>query len=71
MDESKGIFLLIAGLFSIICAAADWDWFMNHRKTRLWVKLFGRNGTRIFYTILGSIFLILGIIFSTGTVGQQ
>ena len=41
----------------------DFNWFMNNRKARLFVKLFGRNGARIFYTILGVLFVVAGIYF--------
>ena len=51
-----GIVILLAGLFSIVCAAFDFDWFMNNRRASLFVKLFKRNGARVFlYSIRNSI----------------
>ena len=47
------LFVVLAGLFTIVCAAGDYDWFMNHRKARLFVGIFGRNGARAFYVVLG------------------
>ncbi|MBD2090179.1 immunity 17 family protein [Microcoleus sp. FACHB-1515] len=43
-----------AGLFTIVGAIQDWDWFMNHRRAWIFVKLLGRKGARIFYIILGT-----------------
>jgi len=61
-----GIFFVLAGLFSIICAIKNWDFFMNNRKAYIWVKLFGRNGARIFYGILGLIISLIGLGISVG-----
>lgn len=59
--SSKNILLVIfgflGGIFSIVGAVADWDWFMNNSRARIFVQLFGRMGARIFYIVLG-LFLI-------------
>ena len=58
------ILFVIGGLFSIISAAMDWNWFMNHRKARLFVKMFGRNGARIFYVLFGlALIVFAGLSF--------
>ena len=59
----SGIAVLLCGIFCVVCAVMDFNWFMNNRKARLFVKLFGRNGARIFYTILGVLFVVAGIYF--------
>jgi len=59
MDRFLPWILAAAGVFAIVGAAKDWDWFMNSRKAALWVRLFGRNGARVFYGVLG--LAILGI----------
>jgi small neutral amino acid transporter SnatA (MarC family) len=54
--ESNTIAVIIgfgAGLFSIVASILNWDWFFNHRRARIFLKMFGRTGARIFYTILG------------------
>lgn len=61
-----GIFFVLAGLFSILGAIKNWDFFMNNRKAYIWVKLFGRNGARIFYGILGFVIAIIGLGISVG-----
>lgn len=54
--------LLAAGVFTVVGAAADWDWFMNNRRAWLFVKLFGRNGARAVYVLLGLV-IIAGAFF--------
>lgn len=57
------LFLLGAacGIFCIVCAAMNWDWFMNSRKARFMCNLLGRNGARIFYAILGAVITVMGV----------
>lgn len=61
-----GILFVLAGLFSILCAIKDWDFFMNNRKALIWVKFFGRNGARVFYVILGLVIALIGLGISVG-----
>lgn len=42
-----------AGLFSILAAILNWNWFFNNRRAYIFVKMFGRTGARVFYAILG------------------
>lgn len=53
---------IIMGLFCIICAVMDFNWFMNSRKAQRMSKMLGRNGARVFYVIIGIILIILGFI---------
>ena len=50
------------GLFSIFCSIMNYDWFIEHSKARLFLKLFGRTGTRIFYILLGAGIIILLLV---------
>lgn len=52
MDRALPWFLGLAGVFAIAGAAFDWNFFMESRKAALWVRLFGRNGARVFYVII-------------------
>lgn len=54
--------LLGAGLFSVLGAALNWNFFLNSRRARLFMRLFGRNGTRIVYLLLGSGLVVLGVM---------
>ncbi len=55
-----GIVFILAGLYVIIAAVANWDWFMNNYRAAIFVKLFGRDGARIFYGIVGGALVVLG-----------
>ncbi len=56
-----GLLIIGGGSFSLCAAIFDWDWYMNHRKARFIVKIFGRQGARTFYGILGVVLIILGL----------
>lgn len=60
--------LIVAGLFSVVCAAMDFDWFMNNHKTWLIKKAFGRHGARIFYIVLGLAIAGLGVAGVMGAI---
>lgn len=55
------IIIFLAGIFSILGGVFNWNWFMNNRRARFFVKVFGRGGARIFYIILGVVLLVLGV----------
>ena len=63
-----GILLALAGLYTLVGAIGNWDWFMENRKARRWVKLIGRNGTRVFYIVLGALLIVLGMFFALGII---
>ncbi|MCQ3931630.1 MAG: hypothetical protein DPW16_14325 [Chloroflexi bacterium] len=69
MNNNLLTFLLLfgAGAFTIVGAVMDWNWFMNSRRARFFVAIFGRMGARIFYVLLG-LFIIgmAGIIYLGG-----
>jgi small neutral amino acid transporter SnatA (MarC family) len=69
MKEPWGIILILGGLFAIVCAVCDWEWFMNSRKARVFVNWLGRNGARAFYCILGLVIAFLGVLITFGIVG--
>ncbi|MEZ7891785.1 MAG: immunity 17 family protein [Candidatus Wallbacteria bacterium] len=62
MDFLPFILILLCGLFSIAGGAYDWDFFMNSRKARFFVAIFGRNGARAFYICLGVILVIIAVV---------
>lgn len=63
MDENReliGIIVsIIAGIFTLLASILNWNFFFESRKARFFVKIFGRNGSRIFYGILGLFFFFL------------
>jgi len=66
-----GLFFIAIGIFSLCGALFDWDWFMDARKARFIVKIFGRNGARIFYSLLGTGLAVLGILGLIGIIQFQ
>ncbi|RIK81761.1 MAG: hypothetical protein DCC68_08040 [Planctomycetota bacterium] len=63
-----GLIFVAVGIFSICGAVFDWDWFINSRKAQFFVAMFGRNGARIFYGILGAAIVILGTLLMFGVI---
>jgi hypothetical protein len=63
-----GLILVAVGIFALSGAIFDWEWFMNNRKARLFVTILSRTGARIFYGLLGSGFVVAGILFAMGII---
>jgi hypothetical protein len=59
------IFTLGAGFFSIAGAVFNWDWFMENSRARFFVQIFGRDGARVFYVILGLFLIVMGIFVAS------
>lgn len=57
----ESIFIIL-GLFYIIVSVFNVDWFFSGTKGQVYVRWFGRNGTRVFYFILGVLLIVFGII---------
>ncbi len=66
-----GFVCLTAGVFCIVCAAMDYDFFMNDKKAWIFVKLLGRNGARVFYVIVGAAFVVAGVLFAAGIITNK
>ena len=54
--------LVLCGVFTVFCAYKDFDWFMDNYKASPLVKLLGRNGARIFYMVIGVLFIVGGFL---------
>jgi hypothetical protein len=68
---TAGLIVAGCGAFSICAAAADWEWFMGHPKARLFVRILGRNGARVFYAALGGTLVLMGILIATGVLSTR
>lgn len=55
-----GILSILAGLFMIVAAALNWGRLMDNKRAAVFVRLFGRNGARVFYVFLGVGLVALG-----------
>lgn len=51
-----------SGIFCILGAALEWDFFYNNYKAKRMVNMFGKQGAKIFYIILGAVVIGMGII---------
>ncbi|MBN1493400.1 MAG: immunity 17 family protein [Candidatus Omnitrophica bacterium] len=63
--------LIAAGVFSILGAINNWDWFMEHRKARFMVRILTRTGARVFYALLGTVIAAIGICALTGLIDMK
>lgn len=57
-----GLLFLGAGGFTLTASAQNWEWFFTHHRARLLVSVFGRQGARIVYGVLGGALVIFGIV---------
>jgi len=58
--------LLAGGIFCIAGALFNWDWFMENKRSRYGIRLFSRNGARIFYCVIGLAIIVLGFLGMSG-----
>lgn len=65
MDPSEYfiLFLFIAlGIFSIVAAIFNFEWYFQTSGAMTFVNKFGRKGARIFYALLGVALIACGTI---------
>jgi len=55
-----GLFLL-AGVFSLLTALMNWDWFFLSPNSQFIVKQLGRGKSRLFYGFIGIIMIAFGV----------
>lgn len=53
------ILAFLAGAMCIAAAIGDWDWFFENMRASLFVRLFGRDGARVFYALLGAFIMFV------------
>ena len=68
MYSWEGFVLMAAGLFSIVGGITNWNWFMEHKKARFFVKVFTRTGARIFYCVIGAAIALVGVLMVVGII---
>lgn len=64
-------FLMGAGLFTLIAAIANWEWFFNNWRARVVTNMLGREGARMLYAVLGVAMLGGGIVMMMGGFGAR
>ncbi len=69
MNENKELFMAILmngiGAFVLLASIFNWNFFFENRKARLFMKLFGRTGARIFYGLLAIVLFLLAYKINT------
>ena len=64
--EPADYFILVVfialGLFSLIAALFNLDWYFNTSGASTFVHKFGRGGARIFYALLGLALIACGLL---------
>jgi hypothetical protein len=64
--NGRGLIFILIGLFTLCAVGFEWNWFMNNRKTQALAAVLGRNGARLFYGLLATFVIVLGILISLG-----
>ncbi|MCA9492216.1 MAG: immunity 17 family protein [Myxococcales bacterium] len=62
---ASAILVVGVGVFAVVCAWQDWDWFMEDRRAQPVIALIGRQGARAFYGSLGLLLVPAGILLGT------
>lgn len=62
MNIVIGIVLLLFGVWVLYAASTDADSLMASRRARSTVALFGRDGARVIYGLLGIMWIGIGIL---------
>ena len=63
METFAYVLFILAGVFSFVASIKNWDWYFNNRKAKPFVRIFGRTGARIFYTLIGIFIMGVGIVY--------
>ena len=61
MDKFMHLLVFGAGIMCIWASITEQEWFFNSGKARGIVKLFGLEGAKIFYIVIGVICIMGGI----------
>ncbi|WP_455621690.1 immunity 17 family protein [Parabacteroides sp.] len=65
MDPSEYFILVLfiaLGLFSIVAAVFNLDWYFKTSGAMTFVNWFGRGGARVFYALLGTGLIVCGVL---------
>jgi hypothetical protein len=67
----EGLILVAMGTFAFCGGALDWNFFLESRKAQFFVNIFGRNGARIFYALLGLSVIVAGILVMMNVIRNE
>lgn len=66
MNTLIEIFIIAVGVFTLAASVFNWDWFFNARKAQFLIRIIGRTGARIAYSIISLLLIGGGIGLITG-----
>ena len=69
--NSFGLLFMALGAFALCGAGFDWEWFMNARKARFFIAILGRTGARVFYGLLGTACVVIGLLATIGAIDMK
>lgn len=64
MKEIVLITISIAGFMTVLASILGWEWIYKSRRAKAVVQVFGINGARIIYGIIGLVLLLSPIIYA-------
>ncbi len=59
------VLLVAFGVFSILGAYFEWNFFYTSKKMQRIIRLIGKSGAKIFYIVIGAILFILALLDMT------
>ena len=62
MESIIAVLIILCGLFSIVCAAKEYEFFMGSRKAQTLIRIIGVTGAKFFYITLGCVLVIVGVV---------
>ncbi len=62
------ILFMAAGIFSILGAYFEWNFFYKNRKVQRIIRLFGPSGAKIFYIVIGIIIFSIALLDMTNVI---
>lgn len=61
-------FMMAVGLFMIYSSIVNLEWFFKQRRAQTMIKLMGRTGARIFYSLMGLMFALFSGLALAGRI---
>lgn len=62
------ILFMVIGIYSILGAYFEWNFFYNNRKAERVINLFGRSGAKIFYIVVGLVLFSIAFLDMTNVI---
>ncbi len=60
--------MVVFGIFLIIAAITNWEWYFKQRRAQSMIRMMGRNGARWFYGALGVFFAVFAALVLQGYI---